>query len=129
MSASDLARWGALSAVVGGALLVVADLWGLLEEGLGGERPFSEVAQTASFALTSGLSLLAAVLILFGLVGLHLRHSEQVGILGGLGFVLAFLGTALVVGLSWALLFVAPSGVCGAANRRGLLCSVMLKAS
>ena len=90
--------------------MVISDLWGLLMEGLGGgDRPFSEVAQTASFALTGGLSLLAAVLILFGLVGLHLHHSEQVGILGGLGFVLAFLGTALVVGLSWALLFVAPS--------------------
>ncbi len=86
MSASALMRWGALSAVVGGTLLVISDLWGLLEEGLGGgERPFSEVAQTASFALTGGLSLLAAVLILFGLVGLHLRHSEQAGILGGLG--------------------------------------------
>ena len=110
MSASDLVRWGALSAVVGGAMLAASDLWGLLMEGLGGgDRPFSEVAQTATYALTSGSSLLAAVLILFGLVGLHLRHSEEVGILGGLGFVLAFLGTALVVGLSWALLFVAPS--------------------
>lgn len=110
MSASDLVRWGALSAVVGGALLVVSDLWGLLEEGLGaGERPFSEVARTASFALMGVLSLLAAVLILFGLVGLHLRHSERAGVLGGLGFALAFLGTALVVGLSWALVFVAPS--------------------
>jgi len=109
MSASDLVRWGALSAVVGGALLVVTDLWGLLMEGFGGAQPFSETAQTASFALTGVLSLLAAVLILFGLVGLHLRQSERAGILGVLGFALAFLGTALVVGLSWALLFVAPS--------------------
>ena len=109
MSASDLVRWGALSAIVGGALLVVSDLWGLLMQGLGGERSFSEVAQTASFALTSALSLLAAVLILFALVGLHLRQSERAGVLGVLGFALAFLGTALAVGPSWALLFVAPS--------------------
>ena len=90
--------------------MVVSDLWGLLTEGLGGgDRPLSEVAQTASFALTSGLSLLASVLILFGLVGLHLRQSEVAGVLGWLGFLIAFLGTALVVGVSWAIFFVAPS--------------------
>ena len=109
MSASGLIRLGGLSAVVGGALLVASDLWGLLVQGLGGGRSFSEEAATGSFALTSGMSLLAAVLFLFGLVGLRLRQSEQAGVLGGVGFALAFLGRALAVGPSWALLFVAPS--------------------
>lgn len=109
MSSPELVRWGALSAILGGALLVISDLWGLLMQGLGGEQPFSEEATTASFAITSGLSLLAAVLILFALVGLNLRQSGAVGILGRLGFVLAFLGTALAVGISWALFFVVPS--------------------
>ena len=109
MSASALIRWGALAAILGGVLLVISDLWGLLMEGIGGNQPFSEVARTASFAITQGLSLLAAVMILFALVGLNIRHSEEMGVLGGLGFVLAFFGTALVVGLSWALFFVAPS--------------------
>ena len=109
MSVSALIRWGALSAILGGVLLVISDLWGLLEEGLGPEQPFSETAQTASFAITAGLSLLAAVLIQFGLVGLHLRQAETAGLLSWLGFLIAFLGTALVVGISWALFFVAPS--------------------
>lgn len=109
MSASALVRWGALAAILGGVLLVIADLWGLLMEGLGGDQSFSEIARTSSFAITQGLSLLAAVLILFALVGLYLRQSEEAGVLGVLGFVLAFLGTALVVGVSWALFFVAPS--------------------
>jgi hypothetical protein len=109
MSASELIRWGALSAILGGALLVISDLWGLLMEGLGGDQPFSVTARSASFAVTSGLSLLAAILILFALVGLNLRQSEEVGILGRLGFVVAFLGTALTVGLSWVIFFVAPS--------------------
>ena len=108
MSASALVRWGALSALVGGVALVVSDLWGLLAEGHGGGS-FSEQARTASFALTSGLTLLAAVLILFGLVGLHLRQSEAAGVVGSAGFVVAFVGTALAVGLSWALFFVVPS--------------------
>jgi hypothetical protein len=109
MSASELIRWGALSAILGGVLLVISDLWGLLMEGLGGDQPFSVTARSASFAITSGLSLLAAILILFALVGLNLRQSEEVGILGRLGFVVAFFGTALTVGLSWVIFFVAPS--------------------
>jgi hypothetical protein len=109
LSAAELVRWGALSAILGGALLVISDLWGLLMQGLGGAQTFSEEATTASFAITSGLSLLAAVLILFALVGLNLRQSGAVGILGRLGFVLAFLGTALAIGISWALFFVVPS--------------------
>jgi hypothetical protein len=109
MSASDLVRWGALSAIVGGALLVVSDLWGLLLQGFGGGRSFSEEAATASFALTSGLTLLAVVAILFGLVGLHLRQAEAAGAVGLAGFLVAFVGTALAVGLSWALFFVVPS--------------------
>ena len=109
MSASALIRWGAVAAILGGVLLAISDLWGLLMEGFGGDQPFSEVARSASFAITSGLSLLATVLILFALVGLNLRLSEEVSVLGVLGFLLAFLGTALAVGLSWALFFVAPS--------------------
>jgi len=109
MSASELIRWGALSAIVGGALWVVSDLWGILRVGLGDELPFSEEATTASFAATTGLSLLGAVLILFGLVGLNLRHAEATGVLGKVSFPIAFLGTALVIGISWAIFFVAPS--------------------
>jgi len=109
MSAPELVRWGVLSAILGGALLVISDLWGLSIQGLGVEQPFSEVATTASFAITTGLSLLAAVLILFALVGLNLHQSGAVGTLGRLGFVLAFLGTALTAGISWALFFVVPS--------------------
>ena len=109
MSASELIRWGTLSAILGGVLLVISDLWGLLMEGPGGDQPFSVTARSASFAITSGLSLLAAILILFALVGLNLRQAEEVGILGRLGFVVAFLGTALTVGLSWVIFFVAPS--------------------
>jgi hypothetical protein len=110
MSLTGLVRLGSLCAVVGGVLLVISDLWGLLMGGLGGhDQPFSETATTTSFALTGLLSLLAAVLILFGLVGLHLRQAERAGIVGLLGFLIAFLGTALVVGVTWTLFFVFPS--------------------
>jgi hypothetical protein len=47
-------------------------------------------------------------LLLVGLVGLYVRQSEAAGILGLVGFVVAFLGTALALGAVWASLFVAP---------------------
>jgi hypothetical protein len=109
MSASELIRWGGLSAVVGGALLVISDLWGLIMEGFGESESFSEAALSPSFAITTGMSMLAAVLLLFGLVGLNLRQSEAGGVLGQVGFLVAFVGTALVVGATWALFFVVPA--------------------
>ncbi len=110
MSASDIMRWGGLSAIVGGALLVIAALWSLIfEVPGGGPESFSEAAVTSSFAITTGMSLLAAVLILLGLVGLNLRQAEAAGALGRVGFLVAFLGTALVVGASWTTFFVTPS--------------------
>lgn len=115
MSASQIMRWGVLSAVVGGALLVVAVLWSLIVEVPGGgPETFSEAALTSSYAITTGMSLLAAVLILFGLVGLNLRQSETAGALGRVGFLVAFLGTALVVGTVWTEFFVVPSLAAGA---------------
>ena len=109
MPASEIMRWGALSAVVGGALLVVAVLYSLIVEVGGGSEVFSETVLTPSYAITTGMSLLAAVLILFGLVGLNLRQSEAAGALGRVGFLVAFLGTTLVVGTVWTEFFVVPS--------------------
>lgn len=109
MPASEIMRWGTLSAVVGGALLVVAVLYSLIVVVGGGSEVFSETVLTPSYAITTGMSLLAAVLILFGLVGLNLRQSEAAGALVRVGFLVAFLGTALVVGTVWTEFFVAPS--------------------
>lgn len=110
MSASELIRWGGLSAVVGGFLLVITDLWNLVIQLLGGTEPFSETASSPSFAISSGISLLSAVLVLFGLVGLNLCQSGAGGVLlGRVAFLVAFLGTALVVGPLWFITFAVPS--------------------
>ncbi len=99
MTSSNLIRWGGLAAMLGGLLLFISGLWSLFLEG-----PLS-----ASWAFVSGLALLSAVLMLLALVGLHLHHSEAAGILGFVGFLVAFLGTALVVGTLWTFAFVVPS--------------------
>ena len=58
-------------------------------------------AATFSYALTFWLYMLGAVLLLGGLVALYVYQSEEAGILGVVGFVVAFLGTALAVGANW----------------------------
>lgn len=107
MPSSNLIRWSGLAAILAGVLLVVADLLNLA---IGfGDEPFSEVATTGIHAVQFVVNLLAAVLLLIGLVGLYARQSEAAGPLGLVGFLVAFLGTALMTGLFWAALFIAPA--------------------
>ena len=107
MSSSDLIRWAGLAAILAGVLLVVGDL---LDLAIGfSDEPFSEVATTGTHALQSWIRLIGAVLLLIGLVGLYARQSEAAGPLGLAGYLVAFLGTALVMGFFWAILFLTPT--------------------
>ena len=108
MSSSNLIRWAGLAAILAGVLLVVADLLNLAI-GFDENQPFSETATTGIYALQSWANLLAAVLLLIGLVGLYARQSEATGPLGLAGFLVAFLGTAFVTGFLWAGLFIVPA--------------------
>jgi hypothetical protein len=102
---SNLFRWGGLAAMLAAVLLVIADLMGLTFR----YYDPSEALTTGFYALQSVLTLLVSVLLLFALVGLHARHSEAAGVLGLVGFLAAFLGTALAVGANWSNAFFAPT--------------------
>ena len=76
-------------------------------------------ATTFSFALSFWLYMVdqsvqvialigLAFVLLGGLVAVYVYQSEEAGFLGVVGFVVAFLGTALIVGANWAQVFVAP---------------------
>ncbi len=106
MSSSDLVRWGGLAAVVGGGLFVLGELLNVYNFLLSGEEEFSTVATTASFVVETWLFLLGTLLVLFGLFGLYARLSEAAGPLGLVGFLVAFLGTAFLVGTYWDQAFV-----------------------
>ncbi len=106
MSTSDLVRWSGLAAIVGGVLAVLSDLVSFLVPDY---ENFSETATTGAYTVESVLFLLATVLLLLGLVGLYASQAEAAGVLGLVAFLVAFLGTALVVGAIWAETFVAPS--------------------
>ncbi len=104
MSPSDLLRLGGLAAVGAGVLPIIGDLVGLTVY----FENMAVAATTFSFALTFWLYMLGSVLLLAGLVALYVYQSEETGILGLVGFVVAFLGTALVVGATWAQVFLGP---------------------
>jgi len=108
MPLSTLIRWGGLAAILSGLLLMVADFLNLAI-GFGSDEPFSEVVTTGIYTFQSVLNLFASVLLLMGLVGLYARQSDAAGSLGLIAFLVAFLGTALVTGFLWAILFIAPS--------------------
>ena len=104
MTPADLMRGGGLAAVVSAVLSVMGDLLRLFVE-----VESSETAATTPYALVFLLYLLGAVLLLLGLVGLYASQSEAAGVLGLVGFLAAFLGTALLVGVLWFELFITPS--------------------
>ncbi len=105
MSSSNLIRWGGLATMLGGALLTIANLMG----------PFivdfdnlSGSTATSAYAFHHGLLMLATLLLLAGIPGLHARQSEAAGRLGWAGFLVAFVGTALLMAHFWGQTFIAP---------------------
>jgi hypothetical protein len=104
LPSSELMRWSGLAAILGGVLLSVGAVLHIATE----TENLSESATTAPYALTWLMYLLGGVLVLLGLVGIYVRQSEDAGILGLIGFLVAFFGMALLVGSAWFQLFVAP---------------------
>jgi hypothetical protein len=91
-------------------MFLVSDLLDLVigSDGFGPKNIDGE-ASTAVSVVQSGLTLLAGVLLLVGLAGLYVRQLEDGGLLGMVGFLVAFCGTVMAVGIFWANAFVAPS--------------------
>jgi hypothetical protein len=105
MSSSNLIRLGGLAALVGGVLFAVADLLILAEDP---NDPIGSIT-SASYALSVGLALLSAVLLAGGLMGIYAARSEATGVLGLIGFALAFAGTVLATGGAWVDAFIQPA--------------------
>jgi len=105
---SRFVRAGVWAAIASGLALVAS----LLLEWL--VVPFEQMGETeayltSSYLLSSGLRLLSTILLLWGLIGIYARQSRAAGTLGLWAFVVAFLGTALTAGNTWAEVFVWPT--------------------
>ena len=84
----NLTRWSGLAFIGGGVLLIVSDM--------------------GTYGGLTGLTLLGTVLLLVGLVGLYIGQSQAANLLGLVGFLVCFLGNALVAGAVWGATFVVP---------------------
>jgi len=99
---------GAWAAIASGLALAVS----LLLEWL--VVPYERLGETeaylsGSYLLSSGLRLLSTILLLWALLGIYARQSREAGTFGLWAFVVAFLGTALQAGNTWAEVFVWPT--------------------
>src|SRR5215212_6466333 len=92
MSSVSLVRVGGVAAILAGVLLVLGDLLNWLAV---------ESETSAAYVVQSVVFLLAFALLLVGLVGLYPRLAEASGLLGLVGFLLALIGTAMVMGFHW----------------------------
>jgi hypothetical protein len=95
--------WSGVALAAGGAitLLVNASLTPFLQT----DAPYSATAAAVVFLWRQSLSALAALLLLFGSVGLHLRHAGPAGRFGAIAFELAFAGSALLLAYEWSQVF------------------------
>jgi hypothetical protein len=105
---SRFVRLGAWAAMVGGLALVVSMVLAWLVV------PYERLGQTdayltTSYSVSSGLRLLAFVLLVWGLMGIYRPQSRAAGTFGLWTFVFVFLATALAAGNVWAEVFVYPT--------------------
>ena len=105
---SRFVRAGAWAAMVGGLALVVSVALAWLVV------PYERLGQTdayltTSYSVSSGLRLLAFVLLVWGLMGIYRPQSRAAGTFGLWTFVFVFLGAVLAAGNVWAEVFVYPT--------------------
>jgi hypothetical protein len=105
MRMESAARLGGLAALLAGVLLVISELFGLLPF----ELPGGALAVYGWLGIGGLLGLFLAVLLQLGLVGLYVSRANVVGVLGVVGFFIAFVGSRLVVFPSFADPLVEPS--------------------
>jgi hypothetical protein len=88
-SPSTIRRLGVV-AMIGGSAMIVANVLLLISPGAGR-------LSSASDDFVEGVVALSLLLTLAGLVGVHLRQAEAYGALGGVAFLLAFVGQTATV--------------------------------
>jgi len=69
----------------------------------------TEAYFTSSYTVSSGLTLLSIVLLVWGLIGIYGPQSRAAGTFGLWAFIIIFLGTVLIAGNTWAEVFVYPT--------------------
>jgi hypothetical protein len=95
MSSSNLIRWRGLALLISSVLFA---LFFVLHPG-GGDPATVEAALNQLYASEHTLGVAGMILMLFGVEGLYTGQSPKIGRLGLIGVILAYLGTALLLGV------------------------------
>jgi hypothetical protein len=95
--------WAGTALAAAGVLMVVINVG--LTPFLRTDVPYHEIAASSVFLWRQSLSAVAAVLLLVGSIGLFLHQTDIPGRFGTVGFVLAFLGSALLLANEWGQVF------------------------
>lgn len=103
MSERKLIRWSGAAVALGGLAIAAYMLIHPWAERTGA------VATTPQWFASHAFHFVGALLLLVGLPGLYLRERERTGLAGLVGFLLAFLGTALFVGTGMSSTFLWPA--------------------
>jgi len=98
-----MTRVSGFAAMLGGILLVAADSIGLFT-GKSSDVYTGEVTDQISAILF----LAGKVLVVIGIIGIYLYHSEKAGTFGLIAFLLAFSGSTMMIGSDWSEVFIAP---------------------
>jgi len=98
---SRLIRWSGLALLLAGLLLGIAII---LHPDEANPNAVLEVA----WAPVHQVMIVGALLSLFGLIGFYVRQRGQAGVLGLIGFLLLFVGSALFVPIVFAEAFIIP---------------------
>src|SRR5215210_4221123 len=96
-------RLGGFTAILAGALLVVADLLRLYITNVADADTVQDI-----FFVDGWVGVLLAVVVQLGLFGLYAPRAKAVGILGLIGLVITFVGIMLTKGSSFAFPFNRP---------------------
>ncbi len=102
MATSTLIRWSGLALIVGGISLALFVL----------SHPQVEFGPDATrqptWVLSHSFHAVGALLALFGLIGVFVRQRDEAGALGLLAFIVAFIGTALLVATGLISAYILP---------------------
>jgi hypothetical protein len=104
MRVENPVRLGGFAAILAGILLVVSDLLRLYIVNLAGTAVLDSI-----FFVEGWVSVLLAVVVQLGLVGLYAPYARAAGILGLIGLILASVGIELTMGSSFAFPFDRPT--------------------
>jgi hypothetical protein len=107
MSAGTLLRLSGLAAIVAAGLIILSEILAMVA-GLMDMATMERTPLSPAWIPLNLLQLFGVILLLLALVGFYARQAAVAGGLGLVGFLVAFLGTALFAGTGWSNAFTPP---------------------